>query len=234
MDAPNSNRRFLTIEDIYGEEDEVDQPDTAFFTAFSGILESILAPIFTDVYPELGGIELTNVDARDDHVLEFVLTGYDNKTIQRHLHLNLGNLITEFAEKQQQILNGVRWAIYPTIRESLLKQYDLSEEQFLVRTVNVEVVPTLMPMCSRYHRTPDTYGIMHFAINVIFSLTIEDISSMEPGGSEAARLRLENLCTPNSRYPLQELRDWAERLGASYTEDMTREELCRYVRSNAM
>ena len=232
MDAPNDGRRFLTVEDVFGNPEGVDdEPDTPFYEAFDGILASIVTPIFAEVYPDLTNAELVSVKPANNNVLKFSIAAYHNTPIHESANLELGDLMAEFVQKKQQILNGIQWAIYPTMRASLLEQYDLSEEQFLVRTVGVDVIPRLAVLCGPFTSGPDHFGVLHFRVTVIFSLTIEDISTMEPGGVEAVRLRLESLCSPMSRYPLQELRDWAQRLGSGDHEGvMTREELCQFVR----
>ena len=233
MDTVSTSRRFLTYEDFFGDPDqEDDMPDTGLYTAFSGILEGIVTPIFAEVYPELDGVEVSNIQSSEGNVLEFHVTGYHNMPNELDKATELADLMTEFAGKKQQILNGVQWAIYPTMRESLLEQYDLSEEQFLVKTVKVNVEPRLTSYYSSRERGGNYLGDIYLRITVVFSLTIEDISTMEPGGEETLRLRLENLCSSTSRYPLKELQDWAKSLGAQYIEDMTREELCSFVRSN--
>lgn len=233
MDASSDRRRFLTIEDIFEESGDEDE-GTIFYTAFTNILESIIAPIFAEVYPQLEDVTTSNIRPKDNNVLEFSVTGYQDAMYNKlNKPIELGDMMKEFAEKQQQILNGVRWAIYPTMRGSLLEQYGLSEEQFLVKTVAVEVNPRLFSYYSESGiRERHRYlGEVYFSVAVIFSLVIEDISTMEPEGEEAVRLRLESLCSPTSRYPLQELRDWARQLGSGDREGaMTRADLCAFVR----
>ena len=226
-----SARRFLTTHDVYNVE-ERDGP-TPILDAFQTILEGIVTPILAEVYTGMDGVKLINVTDvtvdRSPAVLEFTVTGHwkpSRKDYELRGSIRLGHFMSSFQDKRQQILAGVTPAVTPTLRDDLLEHSSLSSQQFLVTSQGIDVTPELSARVQGDERLP---GVM-LAINVVFRFTIEDISTLEPGGEEMIRLRLQSLCSPDSRYPLSELQDWAHNLGITSAEVMTREELYTAVR----
>ena len=202
--------------------------------SFESIILDIVTPIYREVYPDLADIELVNIQDVRDNVVVFIMGAHDMTRLGKDDSEDFSIRITEFAEKKQKILNGVRWAIYPTMKESLLEQHDLNAEQFLVKTVDVKVIPTLFAShdTGEEEGTPDYAADISFSVHVEFHLTIEDISTLEPEGEESIRLRLLNLCSEDSRYPIRELRHWARDLGVRGSDVLQRGELCAAIRQH--
>ena len=223
-------RRFVSVKDLVVEEDGVHE--NPLFDAFVALLADLVTPIFAEVYPELDDIELTSIEDKENDVVMLEISGYALSPMKKNVHRDFDPIITEFADKKQRILNGVNWAISPTMKESLLEQYDINAEQFLVKTVKVEVLPRLTTSYStRAARDDRNYaGETLFIMAVVFYLSIEDLSTLEPGGDEAVRLRYNNLCSERSRYSENELRSWAVELGLNDAGEMTKEELCQAVK----
>ena len=221
-----SARRFLTTEDVYND-DEQAQP-TQIFVAFRRILKSIVSPILAEVYPGMNATGLIKVTAVSDHNdLKFTVMGVWERGRDDSNPgggVELGRFMKTFEEKRQQITNSVILAVSPTMQDDLLEDNGLSPQQFLVTFQGVSVKPSLLA-----YNAPNTVPALPMIllrVRVVISLTIEDLSTMEPGGDEMIRLRLASLCSPDSRYPLSELEDWARNLGVTQVEGMTRQELC--------
>ena len=225
-----SARRFLTADDVHSSEGE--NAPAPIFDAFQRILKGIVGPILSEVYTGMDTTELYKVtDVPDRNVIEFTVVGYWEHTTDNSNPgggIELGIFMTSFQKKRQQIANSVILAVSPTMREDLLENNGLSSQQFLVSFKSVRVVPSLLT----YNKLnpPKAAPSVLMILNVVISLTIEDISVLEPGGDEMIRLRLASLCSPDSRYPLSELEDWARNLGVTQVEGMTRQELCVAVR----
>ena len=220
-------RRFISTADF-----GYDGEESPLLAAFDAILVDIVTPIFAEVYPELEDIELSGIYDKEDNIVMFEVAGYAASPMRQNVYRDFDPIIEQFAGKKQQILNGVSWAIHPTMKEELLERYDLSVEQFLIKTVKVEVKPHLTAsyLTNEAANNPGYAGETLFSVHVMFHLSIEDLSTLEPDGEEAVRLRYANLCAEKSLYSEDELRTWAIGLGVIGTEEMTKEELCHAVR----
>lgn len=220
-------RRFISTDD-FGYEEE----GSPLLDALILILTDLVTPIFAEVYPELEDIEISGVNDAAGNTVMFEISGYVSSPLKPDVQRDFDPIITEFAGKKQQILNGLRWAIYPTMKEELLDKYDLSAEQFLIKTERLEVLPQLSAIYSTDQALldPSYAGRTLFIVSVVFYLSIEDLSTLEPEGEEVIRLRYNNLCTTNSRYSEQELRRWALDLSIPGAGDMSRLQLCDAVK----
>lgn len=224
-------RRFVTLEDL--DATGILPFGNPLLDAFTALLEDLIAPIFDEVYPELNRPVLSEIYQSGNDVVVFEISGSITLPVKKEVARDFSSIIVEFAGKKQQILNGLNWAITPTIKESLLEQYDLSAEQFLVRTLEAKVFPRLTASYrgAAAQRIPNYAGINCFSITVVLHLSIEDLSSIEPGGEEFVRLRYNNLCSTDSRYSEGELRSWAVELGTEGASEMSRDSLRQAIKA---
>lgn len=234
MDTPNRN--FYTAKDFaYADEDGNNiLEENPLRDAIWGILMDIINPIFESVFTDIGNVvvapeEITNGVG---NVVVFsvgrscILT--DDKRASDFVRL-----FEEYADGLGQILSDVKRAMNPTVKADLMEKYGLSGEQFIIRLVNVKVGLKNKCMFNRGEKCNLDYGgAMRFGVIVHFHLLIEDVSAYGPEGIEAQRLRYNNLCITEARYPESEVRDWARSLGISDADVMTKPELCAAVRNH--
>ena len=60
-------------------------------------------------------------------------------------------------------------------------------------------------------------------------LNIEDITELHPGGLQMLYMKYNNLCQDNSRYSLNELKEWVESLGYKAG---TKQQMCRIIKTH--
>ena len=230
----DTGRRFLSSADLAVDEGAADDAVNPLEQAFVGVFRDVLRPIFDEVYPEMRTEEITIDNIRDEaeNVIMFGMGCGINIYVGRNKYTSLGSYIEEFATKKDEIKNGARWAVQPTVKGELLESHGLSEEQFLIKVLSINVWPhaivTYQDSESWYDR--ENYGgVFQFAVVVEFRVTIEDISTIEPEGIETQLARYRNLCSSSSRYNDNELRTWAKSLGFENTDTMSKDALCEVV-----
>lgn len=234
------SRRFLTTEDFAWHEGTEDEPEgNELLPLFIDLLSSIVMPVFDEVYPELlnkvadlpNGIDVYEGD--NNTILFPMILMSDRYLVDKYSESRvLSNLVAKFCAAKTRISQAVADStINGYVKPDILAQQELSSDQFLVRIVDVDIQPDVIVSTSG--RLPDkTPAMINFYITVTFHLQIEDISSLDPDGIDALRIRFNNLCADNGRYPENELRGWAVSLNVRGADRMEKRELCAAIRNH--
>ena len=230
MDQHQERGRFLSDDDFYdfrrGEIPEMELLLDSFITLF----KDIIRPLVDNVYPDLvQDLNFLDTEDKENNVINFRYGCGSATSIDENNDLDLSKIIGGFERKRKQLVNGIRFAMEPAVSGDILLDHDLSEDQFLIKLIRSEIVADSMVYENSGYN--GEVADVWFGIFIHIYVTIEDISELEPDGREMSRVRFNNLCgATGERYPLEELKAWAAKLGIKDWKQMTKQDACLAIK----
>ena len=130
-----------------------------------------------------------------------------------------------YASLKPSILKRLRREL-TVVSEEELTNSGINPEQFIFRTHDIE-----MRGMVGVNNNPDDV-MMGKEIYITITVSIEDITGLEPEGDEALYAKFKYLCEHGNRENLEELEEWTRSIGIRYTTPPTKDQMCTDIRAH--
>jgi hypothetical protein len=195
-----------------------------FPQAMENLLKNIIVPEFkyisTDFYMD------DVIDVKNNLLIKCRIN-VENQAIvnnkQSYAEYESMSFEKQFLKVYNQSLINITNKMTP-VNTNFLNKVGLSENQFIINLISLDIYSNV-----KVYQEPGEIGDFTKEILIDLIINIEEISELHPGGLEMLYLKYKNLCVNNSRYNLNELREWVQDLGYILG---SKDEMCQIIKTH--
>lgn len=218
-------RRYIDSEDL---KIDFENYHESLFHHIEQLLKNIIVSEFKtisqdfnldDISDDMNNVKcLCRLAVEDDDVVP-------NKSLTKNPHSEYTShdFLKLFLQIYPQAMKNIIKKMSP-VNDKTLNDVDLSEDQFIIQLISINIYPEV-----RVFGEPGEIASFVKEIYIELVLNIEDITELHPNGLQMLSIKYNNLCEKNSRYSLNELKEWVESLGYKVG---TKQQMCRIIKNH--